>query len=264
MHRTLLWSSWVLITLGLLAIAVGLAMPGLVVKAQSAGLLPDLRSVVPQHLQIHNAQQREILRFSTSVANTGAGPWQMRPEFPLNGQGTQNAIQEILDAAGNIVSEATVSRFEWHAEHNHWHIDKVALFEVRQGSLTGPIYGDANFKTTFCLIDWYKLDDNSPSPERRYKDCITDRQGVSNGWADQYHQSVPGQELDITGAPPGLYYFIVTANPDNTFIESNPANNTAWVSFQLTRESNGNPKIQVVDHSPCETPGLCGENIPNR
>ena len=63
------------------------------------GLLPDLRTIVPQQLQLVNEHQRDILRFSNGIANTGDGPWRMRPRFPLvNISMTQDAIQEILDA----------------------------------------------------------------------------------------------------------------------------------------------------------------------
>jgi hypothetical protein len=44
-----------------------------------SGLYPDLRTVVPTHLQIVNQQQRDILRFSNGIANTGDGPWALSP-----------------------------------------------------------------------------------------------------------------------------------------------------------------------------------------
>jgi hypothetical protein len=231
-----------------------------------AGLRPDLRTVVPKQLQLVNDHQREKLRFSNGIANTGDGPWRMRPLFPLPSDTSQNqdALQEILDASGNVVFSKVVSQFQFHPEHNHWHINGVALFEVRIGSPTGPIYGNASLKTTFCLIDWYKLDDNAPTPERSYFDCNGAYQGISVGWVDQYHQSLEGQALDITGAPPGLYYLVSTVNPGGIFIEKDVTNNTAWTSFALTRESNGNPKINMVGHSDCEGPGLCGEMAVNR
>ena len=37
----------------------------------------------------------------------------------------------------------------------------------------------------------------------------------------------PGQELDITGAPAGIYYLVSTVNAECKFIESNYANNVA-------------------------------------
>lgn len=229
------------------------------------GLLPDVQTVVPLHLQIQNKQQREILRFSNGIANTGAGPLRMRPEFPTEESGqAQLAIQEILDADGNLVSEKVVSEFEFHPEHNHWHIDGVALFEIRVGSPDGPVLGENSIKTTFCLIDWYKLEGNSRTPDRVYWDCEGDYQGISPGWVDQYHQATVGQSLELTGAPAGLYYLVSTANPDGLFMETDYANNTAWVSFWLKRDSNGNAKIEIINHSTCDTPGLCGEQVPNR
>ena len=132
------------------------------------GLLPDIRTIVPKQVQLVNAHQREYIRFSNGIANTGAGHWHMRPEVAGSGGGlTQNAIQEILDAEGNVVEERLVSRYEFHPEHDHWHIDRVALFEIRRGSPTGPIVGGNSIKVTFCLIDWYKLDDNPAHTECR-------------------------------------------------------------------------------------------------
>lgn len=234
------------------------------IASASTKLLPDLQTVVPQHVQLVNEHQREIIRFSNAIANTGAGPWRMRALFPLTDVSpTQDAVQEILDASGNLVEEKVVSQFQFHPTHNHWHINGVALFEVRSGSPTGPVFGGNSIKTTFCLIDWYKLEDNSPTKERVYFDCNGAYQGISPGWADQYHQATDGQQLDITSAPEGVYYLVSTSNYEEIFIESDYTNNTAWVAFELRRDSKGNPKIKIVNHSPCAG-GLCGENAPNR
>ena len=102
------------------------------------------------------------------------------------------------------VCEKQVGTFEFHPEHNHWHIGDVALFEVRKAKDNGtggawgkPFVNDRgqaqSIKTTFCLIDWYKLDDNSPTTERVYWECATSYQGISPGWVDQYHQELEGQ-----------------------------------------------------------------------
>jgi len=247
----------------------------------SAGLYPDLRTVVPQHLQLVNEHQREVLRFSNGIANTGAGPWALRPEPPISDATTAvSAVQEIRDSGAfykcgeqpkqvmacyNIVSESVAGVFEFHPEHNHWHIGDVALFEVRRGSPTGPVAGGNSIKTTFCLIDWYKLDDNSPTSERVFFDCYRGHQGISAGWVDQYHQSTEGQQLDLTSLPNGGdYYLVSTANYAKLFRESDYGNNTAWVRFRLFQDSQGNRKVEVTDHSPCASPGLCGENTTNR
>src|SRR5919106_3331203 len=57
---------------------------------------PDLRTVVPTHLQLVNEHQQETLRFSNGIANTGPGPWAMRPDPPVaEATLTTTAVQEI-------------------------------------------------------------------------------------------------------------------------------------------------------------------------
>ncbi len=265
------------------AAALLIVLPGLAGKPSVSGtaLYPDLRTVVPQHLNLVNEHQREILRFSNGIANTGGGPWAMRPDPPLD-QATDftTAIQEIRSNGSlykcgtqpkqvtdcyTVVQEFPTSRFEFHPAHNHWHMGDVALFEVRKGSPTGPVVGGNSIKTTFCLIDWYKLDDNSPASERVFFDCYSSYQGISVGWVDQYHQATSGQEVDLTGVPNATdYYLVSTANAERVFLEQDYTNNTAWVKFTLSQTSNGNRKVTVTAKSPCATPGLCGANSTNR
>src|ERR671915_636530 len=249
--------------------------------APDPALFPDLRTVVPQHLNLVNQQQNEYLRFSNGIANTGPGPWALRPDPPVaEATTTTTAVQEIRDsnayykcgeqpkqvtACYNVVQEIRTGTFEYHPAHNHWHIGDVALVEVRRGSPTGPIVGGNSIKTTFCLIDWYKLDDNPKTPERVFFDCYKGHQGISPGWVDQYHQSTDGQQVDLTGVPEADdYYLVSTANYARVFTESNYENNTAWVKFRLYQGSNGNRKVEVTAHSLCDSPGLCGERSTNR
>ena len=225
--------------------------------------LPDLRTAIPRQLQVVNPSKdtkMEVLRFSNGVVNTGDGPWRMRPEFPLGDiTQPQKAIQELLTStgsSGSIAYEKVVSEFAYHPTHHHWHIGGIALFEVRKskgGSAgtadIGEVYGGNSIKTTFCLIDWIRLEDNSNNgkkSDRVYFDCFGDHQGISVGWVDEYHQATDGQELDITGAPVGYYYLVSTANPDAVFLEKDGANNSAWVFFELRRDSNGNAKIDPI------------------
>ena len=267
--------------LGLAVLVAGATVATAGKPSGSTALYPDLRTVVPTHLNLVNEHQREILRFSNGIANTGDGPWALRPDPPpADATTVVSAVQEFRDSGAlykcgsqpkqvtqcyNVVSERVAGTFEFHPAHNHWHIGDVALFEVRKGSPTGPIVGDNSIKTTFCLIDWYKLDDNAPASERTFFDCYTSFQGISSGWVDQYHQATEGQQVDLTGVPNATDYFLVsTANYAGTFTETDLTNNTAWVQFSLSSDSKGNRKVTVTGHSDCNTPGLCGERSTNR
>jgi hypothetical protein len=237
------------------------------------GLLPDLQTVVPKHLGLQKQQQEDILRFTNGVANLGAGDFRMAPILDADGQ-IVSAQQEILDAGGDVVCADEVGEFLFHPEHNHWHVSDVALYEVRfalddghggdYGDVVANVHDFANsVKTTFCLIDWYELGSNSNTNERAYWDCAAGLQGIQSGWVDQYHHALPDQNIDLTGVPAGVYYLLSTANPDGDYLESDVTNNSAWVSFRLRREG-GNPKLLEIDHSPCSSPGMCGEQALNR
>ena len=245
-------------------IAVSAAPPN---QIPDEGLLPELQAIVPTHLQMHNQQQQDILRFTNGIANIGPGHWQNAPVFPENPDDDVLAIQQILDADGNIVYEEIVSSFDFHEEHNHWHIVDVVEFSVHRGSPDGPLVGNSE-KITFCIEDVFNMEGNSNTSDRIYWDCTVSLQGVQAGWADQYHQSTEGNQIDMTGAPADTYYLVHHVNPDGKFIELDDSNNIAWTEFELTRHttgnSQGNAKITVTGNSPCDTPALCGETTLNR
>jgi hypothetical protein len=232
------------------------------------GLFPDLRAAVPGQFTVQNDHQHEYLRFSNLIANTGQGALRLRPEHDA-ATGITTGYQEVFDVFGTMVVNEPVSEFVFHPAHNHWHITAVALFEIRaarddgKGGSYGAVVGGQTVKTTFCLIDVVRLEGNSNTPNRTFWDCFPDEhQGISAGWGDQYHQATEGQELELTGQKPGIYYLVTTSNPDRNFLETDYTNNTAWASFRLKRDSKGNPKVEPVGHSAC-TGTLCGSG-PNR
>jgi hypothetical protein len=226
-------------------------------------LYPDLQVVIPQHLALRTTTDEELLYFTNGIANRGEGPLQLRPDpYPETTTETPPAIQELLDAQGRVVERRAVGVFVYSAEHAHWHLADVARFELRialDGGKQGR-WGDVVReldKETMCLLDFYKLDD--PAAEKgEYAECAPRVQGISPGWVDQYYKVVPGQQLDVTGLAAGTYYLISTANPERRLLERTTDNNAAWVSFRLTRERGDPPRLELVGHSPCDTPAMCG------
>lgn len=242
------------------------------VGAITAGaLIPDLREAVPQQIGLQNSHQKTTLRISTSIANTGEGQWQMRAGIPATQSEPQLALQQLLKFDGSLWDEYTVSQFQYHPAHKHFHIAAVTSYELYSADGPYDTYPNPEDKTTAtaekvtsCLIDWVKISDNSPDNERAYSNCDGQFQGVSPGWMDQYRQSIPGQELDVTNISSGYYFIVLTANPAQNFIETDFTNNQAWLLIYYNNDDKGNPKFTIINHSECtDYLGLC-EYSPNR
>ena len=256
------------LAVALTTLALALSLGGPSVAADSA-VFPDIIEALPSHLQIQNDHQREYLRFSTVHINIGDGNLQIRGGgqiAPCTIDGIDYlqctvATQEILDAQGNVVATHPAGVAFFHPEHNHWHQSAVALFDIRTDvNLPGTAVAQG-VKITFCFVDVETISTTGAQKKtypRTYFQCNGDFQGLAAHWADEYHQSTPLQELDITGIPNGVYYLTHTADPENHWLESNETNNFTWVKFQLSSGGNGNRKITMLDHSPCVAPAQCG------
>lgn len=249
------------ISTALVSAAVALS-PVVVQGVSPSDYYPDLQTVVPHHVQLVNAHKRDILRFTNGFVNLGGGPLALRPDF--SNPTSTAATQEIRDPSGEVVEEHDAGSYEFHPNHNHWHVANAALFEVHSGAPDGPLVSGASIKVGFCLIDWYRLEGNSPTSERTFWDCSKGYQGSSVGWVDQYHQELEGQSIDLTAVGNGVYYLTSEANPVQAFLESNYDNNTAWVEFELYGRGTGNRKVTILGNSPCATPAMCGIGAPNR
>ena len=265
-----------------LALAVGaIALAGKP-AAPDTSKYPDLRTVVPTHLNLVNQQQNEYLRFSNGIANTGGGPWAMRPENELGSTPTTTALAgDSLERAQYRCRRRSRSRTTPATRSSTSNRCRSSSTTQRtttgirptshasrceKGSPTGQVMNDNSIKVGFCLLDLYSLDGNAPTSAKTFWDCYTSYQGVSVGWVDQYHQATDGQQVDLTDLPNGTdYYLVSTTNPTGAFLEQSKTNNTAWVRFTLSADSNGNRKVTVTGNSPCEPgTGLCGERSTNR
>ncbi|MGH7752405.1 MAG: lysyl oxidase family protein [Gemmatimonadales bacterium] len=229
------------------ALLATMTAPGLAQSSQSAALLPDLLTVVPGALTVRGRQAGAHLWFTNAIANVGQGVLQIRG---VTVGGTTYAYQELLNAAGQIIGSIPAGSFEFHPDHNHWHIDAVSAYTLRAGALNGPVVSEQS-KVTFCLIDVEKVFPAHQGGPQHYKECNADLQGITNGWADEYVRGLPGQQLPLGAAQAGIYYLVSTSDPLNRFVEVNENDNTAWVKFELTYV-NGAPKVHILESSPCE------------
>jgi lysyl oxidase len=203
--------------------------------------LPDLRALAPSDLSIEVSGEQRFLRFTTTIANGGNGPVELRPE----NSGTQTAaFQRILthDAAGvwSVARETNVGTFVFHPEHHHWHFEGFARNELRNVSRTGGIgkrVRSASEKVSFCMLDSRPQDtslEHAPASSV-YRSCPEDGiQGISVGWTDVYPSYLAGQSLDVTGLR-GDFWLVITADPLDRLEETSDTNNVGAVKIRINR-----------------------------
>lgn len=83
-------------------------------------------------------------------------------------------------------------------------------------------------KQGFCVIDIVRY---APLVPPKYLLC--DVQGISVGWADEYHSGLDGQWIDVTDVAPGPYVLEAEVNAEQLFTETNYANNRASVAMTV-------------------------------
>lgn len=88
-------------------------------------------------------------------------------------------------------------------------------------------------KQGFCVIDVVPFPEgvkNPPPP--KYLSCSSN-QGISVGYADEYHFTLACQFIDITDVPAGDYVLEVEVNPEWLFPESDFTNNSAAILISI-------------------------------
>jgi hypothetical protein len=210
---------------------------------------PDLQNLAPSDVGIDYdpATGQKLLRFTISIANLGQGPLEVAPvNNPATG--TTDAYQRLYshDSQGKwyLVSSNYVGTFDFHPEHNHWHFDNFARYELRNVAPDGSVGGTvlaSNQKVSFCIRDDLLVNGSLlHAGAMTYTNCDQIRpQGITVGWADVYPWTLPDQNLDITGIPDGDYWLVSTADPLNLLNEGAGAledNNTGSVKVHITSD----------------------------
>ena len=73
--------------------------------------------------------------------------------------------------------------------------------------------------------------------------------GLSPGFADPYHWTLPDQRLLVSGLTDGVYRLWANADPNDWFRETNEQNNLTWVDLRLTL-TRSPPRAEVVREGP--------------
>ncbi|MBI4664330.1 MAG: S8 family serine peptidase [Verrucomicrobia bacterium] len=204
---------------------------------------PNLKTLKPSELVVTVENNRKLLRFSNATANLGAGALEVFAKN--NTSGTTEAFQRIFTLDGNCswspASTNFVGSFRFHPEHDHWHLEDFAKYELRNvaadGSMGTAVHATSG-KVSFCLMDSVRMDGSlRHASNQTYAECNQSRpQGISVGWADVYQWYLPGQSLDITGLPNGDYWLVSVTDPSNLLDEGGGAaesDNTATLKLRI-------------------------------
>ena len=231
-------------------IALGAMIAGVVLFATGAAaqtaLPPNLKPLPASNFSlITDTTGDSTLRFSTTSWNNGTGPLQLEAGDVDRNQGTRKVDQRIFNHDGSS-SLFFAGWFEWHEGHNHFHFDDYALYELQPVNAPG---GSSRIgqKTTFCVMDTTKIDGSLPGAPSSagYSTCGNQIQGMSVGWGDTYGSHLPGQEIDFTGNPDGIYQLKIGIDPNKVITESNENDNESCVLLSITKPST----VRVLDSS---------------
>jgi hypothetical protein len=203
--------------------------------------LPDLAMAKLRHIGTKTVDGRRLLRFSAIIVNVGEGPFELRSRR-ANRRSRWSTRQVIYDDAGGSRAVATRSvRLVYEGDgHDHWHVKDLEQYRlVPLHNAGGSRIGQ---KVGFCFFDNYDyqlwLPDAPEDPVYGDRGCGTRgsvglRNGLSVGWGDIYDRSLPGQSIDISGLPDGIYRLWATADQAGFFRESNDVNNSTWADLWI-------------------------------
>jgi hypothetical protein len=230
-------------------------------------LLPDLGMAQLADIQIRNVAtpsgSEKQLRFSTTIVNVGAGPFEVTGRRPDTDTTDMTTTQRIYDSAGDYRDRSTDPTIFYSGDgHDHWHVRDLEDYDLfrldESGNVVEPAVVEEIEKIGFCFFD--NANYGSSEPEH-YVGCgggdpgaLRVTMGLSKGWGDRYGLNTVGQYLDITGQPDGRYRLRVKADGDseegsNRFLESNETNNITWADLEIKGDT-----VTVLEYGPSSPP----------
>jgi len=204
-------------------------------QEQPEAFLPDLVPLPPGDLIVISsaATGRRELRLTTSFANLGPGRLELSGEF--NPESAKTAVTQHIYGEDGPLSKSPAGEFVYHPDHYHWHLENFVRYELWTLTSSGRIDQLAALtdKLSFCLRDIYRAQAAGPAGQAFYIYCGQEQQGISPGWVDTYRYDIPGQLIDISGLPDGLYALRLVVDPDNRVLEKFDTNNTVRITIEI-------------------------------
>ena len=208
-------------------------------------VLPDLQSLPPGDLVIETtADNRKLLRLTNSILNAGPGTLELLGV--LNPATNKMAVTQHIATLTGAIEEHAAGEFVFHADHEHWHLENFALYEVWSLTLEGDLDAAVAFtdKVSYCIRDNSRSAVAGAAPRAIFTSCNQDLQGITAGWIDTYAYDTAGQIVDITHVLDGVYALQSTVDPDDHLWEVDDMNNAVTVYFELEGS-----QVQILDRA---------------
>lgn len=185
-------------------------------------LEPNLVAQPPSRVHLQKRANHRLLRFDTTIANTGDGPLIVHGQRAADGSGTQ-VTQEIRRANGTSCTR-DVGFFPFDSTGERLRIADFAEYQLRRDDpFTGPIVARTS-KSSFCLLDVEQLSGSRRSAEFFQCGDPNGTEGISVGFANVENMMAPGQSIDLDADPehpvePGNYFLVIVVNPTGVLLE---------------------------------------------
>jgi hypothetical protein len=226
--------------------------------AEPVPLLPDLQSLPPTDLKIERLSDGgRQLRLTNVVWNSGDGP------LELMGQADEASEQMVVYQRITYSDGSTVGRlvgaFVWHPTHAHFHFENFAQYEIWSVTPQRELHTrlTATDKVSWCVIESNIVDRGVENfaPYRAHTTCDQEIQGLQPGWGDRYGSHLPGQSIDISWLPDGVYALRTVANPGAAIIERSYTNNVATLLLEIAGDRVSVLSEGRLEH--CRASGRC-------
>lgn len=196
-------------------------------------LLPDLRTLPPADIEIERSGDRKLLRLANAVLNGGPGALEVKG-VPDPASERTTVTQHIFTADGTFLARP-IGSFVFHPTHRHWHLENFARYELwtlTPEGIRGHLIALTD-KVSFCLRDLTRARFLENIPRAAYTSCGREIQGMTVGWVDTYGSHLPGQIVDITHVPDGVYALRSVADPGDLLLEFEEDNNSATTYIRI-------------------------------
>ncbi|MFN8123103.1 MAG: lysyl oxidase family protein [Thermoleophilia bacterium] len=238
-----------------------------------ADTLPNLAGLPAFDISVRKTGSRDMLLFGATVWNAGPGPmiiegYRSGPRLLMDGY-------QFFRRDGQDVASVPVSKLEYDLRegHDHWHFRDFAEYALVRAD--GRVVRRSP-KEAWCLAPTDQIDQLVPNAEIRPgnpllatacgdRSAVQVREVLEVGAGDTYSAETPGQAIDVTRVPNGVYFLSIEANPGKVMRETTTDDNTALRRIVLGG-TRGNRTVRVppVDGLDTERFAACRPYCPAR